>query len=63
MEYHCQLSPDHKYVVISNEHLPINMKHILEVKTLTGDYGKCKGIVCLMCKVKVVTRESKFGQP
>jgi hypothetical protein len=33
-EYHCKLSPDHKEVIISNDHSPINMKHILEVKTI-----------------------------
>lgn len=36
-EYNCKLSPDHRQILISDDHASINMKNILEVKTLTGD--------------------------
>ncbi len=34
-EYYCKLSPDHNQIAISGGHLPIDMRHILEVKTLS----------------------------
>ena len=37
IEYFCKLSIDHRQIVISNDHLSIDMKQILEVKTLHGD--------------------------
>ncbi len=49
--YHCKLSNDHKQLIISNDHFPINMKHILEVKTISaeepGEYpvGTAVGLV------------------
>ena len=33
----CKLSTDHRQIAISNGHLSINMKQILEVKTLHGE--------------------------
>lgn len=41
VEYLCKLSSDHNQIIISDGHLPINMKQILEVKTLSteGDGG------------------------
>jgi len=38
-EYNCKLSPDHRQILISDDHASISMKNILEVKTLTGDEG------------------------
>ena len=35
--FNLKLSSDHKQLLVDNDHLPINMRHILEVKSLTGD--------------------------
>ena len=35
--YNLHLSSDHKQILMGEDHDPINMRHILEVKTLTGD--------------------------
>ena len=40
VEYLCKLSPDHNQIIISDGHLPINMKQILEVKTLSTEGNK-----------------------
>ena len=37
IEYNCKLSPNHRQILISNDHSHINMKQILEVETRTGD--------------------------
>ena len=37
IEYMCKLGTDHRQIIISNGHLPINMRQILEVKTLQGE--------------------------
>lgn len=42
--YHCKLSNDHKQIIISGDHLPISMKHILEVKTISCDEPEEEGI-------------------
>lgn len=40
VEYLCKLSSDHNQIIISDGHLPINMKQILEVKTLSTEGSK-----------------------
>lgn len=45
IEYTCKLSMDHCQILISNGHLSINMKQILEVKTLHGDEAKLAAAV------------------
>jgi hypothetical protein len=39
-EYLCKLSTDHRQILISQDHLPIAMRHILEVKTLHGEEAR-----------------------
>ena len=39
IEYLCKLSTDHRQIVVSHDHSPVNMKNILEVKTLHGEGG------------------------
>ena len=44
-DYHCKLSPDHDEIIISSDHEPINMRHILEVKTVSTEPtspGQCR---------------------
>ena len=47
IEYLCRLSSDYQQILISEGHLPINMKQILEVKTLTGEGNEEKTSVIL----------------
>ena len=51
-EYHCKLSPDHMEIIISNDHAPISLKHILEVKTISKESsspGRCSSVCVCVC--------------
>ena len=56
-EYLCKLSTDHRQILISQDHLPIAMRHILEVKTLHGEgmavhhcMSQAKGLYSCECQ-------------
>ena len=57
IEYLCKLSADHRQIIISHDHMSINMRNILEVKTLHGEgVYMCEGGGRLCEKVCVCVR-------